>query len=598
MADTHEGDPRTGHPGDGMAPAGLAMPLWADVPATVDLLGFTDIAEPVVEGVLRDNLDPVAIGILGDWGSGKSTVLELVGQTLRRESSVLVVPTQPWEYDPSLDVRATLIAEVLAVVGDHARADEGRWKKLGGRLNALAKRVEWSKAITLATKSAMTFSLPSIESVVEVFSGAGGQAAEDPTLQGFREQFAALMADLEEIHRVVVLVDDLDRCLPETVIATLETIKLFLSVPKMAFVVAADSRLVELSIAERFERSPQATRMAQDYLEKILQIPVAVPTLGRSDTEAYLGLLALEPHLRAAGQSLEPVAEHCQSRRRRAEARIFDELPDGLIPDAARRDLESAARLAGVLYHRLDGNPRRLKRFLNAFWIRSRIARRRGVALEDAALAKLMVLERIEPDAFAIVLDWLGRGVLVGQLQALEAGDVPPLECHPAMEWWARMQPALAALDLEPYLRLAAALQNRTPATSRLPAALQEVLDGLQSATLVERTRAGQRLDSLAPSDRTVVAREIVETLRLDPNAQEYLSSAVQKLVQDPQHAPVVIEALHKMDPVRVQAGLIASLQGAESNNPDLFRLLRQWLDSGELGEVAELAARELLSAG
>jgi hypothetical protein len=48
------------------------------------------------------------------------------------------------------------------------------------------------------------------------------------------------MQDLPEIERVIVLVDDLDRCLPPTVVATLEAVKLFLSVPKMAFVVAAE----------------------------------------------------------------------------------------------------------------------------------------------------------------------------------------------------------------------------------------------------------------------------------------------------------------------------------------------------------------------
>ena len=47
-------------------------PLWADNPATTDLLGFADIAEPILEAVGRDKLDPVAVGIFGDWGSGKS----------------------------------------------------------------------------------------------------------------------------------------------------------------------------------------------------------------------------------------------------------------------------------------------------------------------------------------------------------------------------------------------------------------------------------------------------------------------------------------------------------------------------------------------
>ena len=51
--------------------------LWSDEPASVDLLTFGAIAETAVEVVLDDALDPIALGISGSWGSGKSTVLKL-----------------------------------------------------------------------------------------------------------------------------------------------------------------------------------------------------------------------------------------------------------------------------------------------------------------------------------------------------------------------------------------------------------------------------------------------------------------------------------------------------------------------------------------
>ena len=49
-------------------------PLWPDNPTAHDLLGFGDIADPIEEALLRERLDPVAVGVFGDWGSGKSTV--------------------------------------------------------------------------------------------------------------------------------------------------------------------------------------------------------------------------------------------------------------------------------------------------------------------------------------------------------------------------------------------------------------------------------------------------------------------------------------------------------------------------------------------
>jgi len=116
----------------------------------------------------------------------------------------------------------------------------------------------------------------------------------DPTLQGFRRQFAEIMEseDLKPLERVVVLVDDLDRSLPDTVVETLEAIKLFLSVKKMAFVIAADEENVASAIGRRLATTGQPITLRL-YLEKIVQVPVRIPALGRDQTEEYLALLML-----------------------------------------------------------------------------------------------------------------------------------------------------------------------------------------------------------------------------------------------------------------------------------------------------------------
>jgi predicted KAP-like P-loop ATPase len=229
------------------------------------------------------------------------------------------------------------------------------------------------------------------------------------------------MDDLPQVRRVVVLVDDLDRCLPGTVVASLEAVKLFLSVPKMAFVLAADRRTVSLSIATQYEPSPHAAEMGRQYLEKIVQIPVRVPALGRAETEAYLALLLLEPHL-SGDAPLVPYAKHCAERRASGQADVLEGMPqDGLSADA-KADLQLATMLAPVLYERLEGNPRRLKRFLNEYWIRATVAGRRGIELKPNALAKLMVLEQLEDAAFDDALELDARRYSEDQSRCLGEG--------------------------------------------------------------------------------------------------------------------------------------------------------------------------------
>jgi ATPase subunit of ABC transporter with duplicated ATPase domains len=137
-----------------------AIPLWPDNPSGDDLLGFADIADPILEAVRREKLDPVAVGVFGDRGSGKSSVLEILAGRLKDCGDVIVVFTRPCEYDPALDAKATLIAEVLAAIEARVRLDQTRFDRVKDRFESLRRRVKWSKAVTLITKSAVTMSLP------------------------------------------------------------------------------------------------------------------------------------------------------------------------------------------------------------------------------------------------------------------------------------------------------------------------------------------------------------------------------------------------------------------------------------------------------
>lgn len=567
-------------------------PLWPDNPTAQDLLGFADIAGPVQEALLRERLDPVAVGVFGDWGSGKSTVLEILRARLTARGRVVVVYTRPWEYDPNIDPKATLIAEVLAAVRDEVAKDEGRMAQLADRFKGLVSRVQWSKAVTLVANSALTVSIPKIADIVGLFGDAEDGLA-DPTLQGFRDEFDELMAELEEIDRVVVLVDDLDRCLPDTVVAALEAIKLFLSVRKMGFVIAADRRLVTLAIATRYSQSAQGAIMAREYLEKIVQIPISVPTLGLADTEAYLAMMLLDRHLEA--EALSTLAAHCDSRRRAGKARTLDELPTGLVPPAAADELQLAGVLAPVLFRRLAGNPRRLKRFLNAYWLRSAIAAQRSAALQPTALAKLLVLEELEPDAFSQLLAWLGNGELAAKLTELE--DAKRESGDPVLRDWALTPPALAAEDLDPYLRLAASLRSLAAPGSGLRSDLRALLDDLKADAQNARKSARKRMAALGGEDRLLIARELAELVRTEPDSRDRVAEALEELMADQPVGEEILRRLEEVDPAAVTPGLVVRITRDGPLKDEASALLGRWRESQRLGEVARAAVDQLLGA-
>jgi hypothetical protein len=576
--------------------------LWSDNPTARDLLGFADIADGVIEALEREKLDPVALGIFGDWGSGKTSILEITEDALDGRDGTIVVFTHPWEYDPRTDAKATLIAEVLSAIEKQARGSAGWTDTLGDAFTALRNRVDMSKAISLVANTAVTLRIPSIADVVSVFSKEG--EVSEPTLQGFREQFAETMGQLTDVKRVVVLVDDLDRCLPGTVVATLEAIKLFLSVPKMGFVIAADERLVQHAIATQYEGAARPGEMAREYLEKIVQIPVRVPVLGLADIEAYLALLLLESHLPddAEGKVDKRLAQliaHCGERRGQACERIWDDVPKDAVPDEAADDLALARMLAPILARRM-GNPRRIKRFLNAYWMRAAIAHRRGAAPEDpAALAKLMVLEELDSRAFGKLLGWLGEDVLSERLRALEDPAENTGE-DAELVTWARQEPRLSGTDLGPYLRLAASLRA-LPAPTSLRSELEALLDRLTSGSPGERKEAQKEAAGHQQEDKVKLARELAGRIVARPAEPTEAAESLGELLKDDPAGEISSAAaaeLGEMDPSKVLPVVVIRLAPNDTPSAPICKLLQDWVDSGAMNETSEGAARDALADG
>ena len=97
------------------------FPLYLDEPTNIDLLSFDAVAGAVVEALLDERLDPIALGLSGSWGSGKTSVLRLIAAELEpaggAQVSTLVVETDPWRYDPQIGAKESLIGEILESLG-------------------------------------------------------------------------------------------------------------------------------------------------------------------------------------------------------------------------------------------------------------------------------------------------------------------------------------------------------------------------------------------------------------------------------------------------------------------------------------------------
>jgi len=562
----------------------IHFPLWLDAPAERDLLGFRDVAVPIVDAIGRDNLDPVAIGVFGPWGSGKSTLLEVIAGLLSEDC--VIVRIQPWAYDPALDPKAMLIGEVLSAVQLRASVGGGMGAEVKKQFSELFQRVRWSKALSLAARTALTFQLPSWDDLTGVLGDSKGEVDGDAdlSLADFRRRFAALMLELKQVSRVVVLVDDLDRCLPATTVDVLEAIKLFLSVPKMAFVIAADETAVVEAIRPRYREAREPSVMARQYLEKIVQIPVRVPTLGYADTEAYMALLLLEQRLVGEDQALASIIETCTTNRAAGEPRLLGGIQG--VPSSAADDMKLADALAPLVYRELMGNPRRIKRFLNSYWLRIAIARQRGIQLEPPAVGKLILLEELHPALFRRLLDWMAQAKLRAELERLEAGQDVAVRSDGDDEFykWAAMQPTLSQLRLDPYLILAASLRQDIAEPANLGRALTAVLDKLSDDAGSVRREGQNEAATRGFDDRRRLILALGDRLRRAVGRQRELGeSLVRVAAGDSALNESVAAQLMDFAVADVEPVLIALLLGVSPIPKAYADLIARWRASPDL---------------
>ena len=567
-----------------MTAAQEPLPLLNDNPSSVDRLGFSALVSASVNALTRENLDPVCVGIFGPWGCGRTSVAHQVRAAMEKHEDVLVVYVEPWAFDPATDPKAHLIGIVLNAVTSHLSEAKGGFGNLAEdlreRILDLARRVRWTRAVRLAATSALTTQLPSLDDLTSVFAPADEDdgVVTEPSIDGFRDEFAALMADkaLEDIDRIVVIVDDLDRCLSETVVDVLEAIKLFLAVPKMAFLVAADEAAVRSALASRYGDSPVAAELAERYLDKIVQIPVRVPVLDLADVEAYILQLLV---LHNSSQDIDiRLREHCDHRRQEGKGVLIDELPDGL--SLSDEHLMISARLAPLLYEGLDGNPRRIKRFLNEMWLRAHLAESRGIEVDHAAVAKLMVLEQVHEALFLQILDWVRTGSIEERLAAIDDsdGDVPI-----QLRRWSQMQPSIDPISMRRYMVLAASLRGSTVPTTTLPEHLRDVAGRLISANDAARTEAIREAcgDSMSDEDRTLLGLHIVDVLRSQPSRQPDLAEGLARLIRSSDvAAESIVDGLRRLRAADLDVSLIANLSppGGQKDPPHtVLDLLEFW---------------------
>jgi hypothetical protein len=511
-----------------------------------DCFAFSRYRDALLQ-VVRSSGTPLTIGVFGPWGSGKTSLLKLIQQEFDRQSGLdhlwlpVTVWFNAWQYGRDEALWRALILTILdslrgskqpELENDEAltqlKSASPEDDELDRIESSLYRTVEWEQlgkwtiewpqalegTIRGATRIALSF-IPGAAPVASAIEHVLGELRGDATiaeqidraanairrqvqtcrreqirsLEQFQRGFEALIQSRfvkaeKTPKRLVVFIDDLDRCLPEKAIEVLEAIKLFLNVEGCYFFLAADRDVIEKGIRVKYQGfllDPSETHSdedvarripitGRDYIEKIIQVPFSLSPLERPQVVQYI-------------EQIHPELACC----------------------------------AQVCAAGLEPNPRKVKRALNLL---SLLLNLTPDDIDQELLAKLVVIQSRYPDLYAQLFDYPG---LLQELERffLKSGDTLPTSKengqpetlfklrdryihHKAMRDMLCQGPLFQELpreQLETYLYLTRATSEDKrivqATTSETP-----LWDKLRSADLTQISDAVERIQAAAQSDQ------------------------------------------------------------------------------------------------
>lgn len=288
---------------------------------------------------------PMTIAIQGDWGSGKTSMMNVVREGLDHQK-IATRWFNTWQFSQFSmqdEIAISLLSGFLDELGDDAQKARSAVKNL--------------------TRMAMKGIGGISKAALEITTGGGGDLVKDALdklaegssntarqLRNLKDEISKAVDSLlakEKAERMIVFIDDLDRLVPERAVEILEVIKLFLDINKCVFVLAVDYNVVAKGLQQKFGVGVDDLK-GKSFFDKIIQLPFSLP-VAQYDIRKYMRTLCVDP---------------------------------------VRFSEDNLDRLVSLAENSIGTNPRSLKRLFNALQLLHIVANNKNMLNEDKVATK------------------------------------------------------------------------------------------------------------------------------------------------------------------------------------------------------------------
>jgi predicted KAP-like P-loop ATPase len=615
--------------------------MWSDSETNRDFLNFRAVADTAAEMIYRANGKPLSMGISGGWGVGKSSMVKLIRESLSAKfgDKFVFVDFNAWLYQGFDDAKAALMEVIAQNLLDYAKIHQ---KPLDQIIDFISS-VNWVRAAGFVGRAAIAIKTAGLSEVALAASGRAlihGGDLEDKNIHAFEKaekeiagSAKGILAEKKretpprEIHALrshfakvleemgvtlVVFVDDLDRCLPDTAIETLEAMRLFLFMDHTAFVVAADEKMVRQAVRLHFKDVTLDDDLVTNYFDKLIQVPIRVPPLGTQEVRAYLFLLYIDNGTLGPDAKENARKAICQRLGETWQGKTVDRefvistIPN--CPNQLKTDFEQAERIAPILTSakQIKGNPRLIKRFLNTLHIRLAMATAQQVTVDETALTKMLLFERCgDESAYSSLLKQInerddGKPVMLKPWEdAVAKGEKPELQAPWVHEFtydWLALPPLLHDSDLRAVVYVSREHMPIITRGDQLSAEGTNLLDALVSSRQAANPELVNKLRRVDKRDLSIIMEKLIVRAKQtnEWGAPPILHACMAVILVDESFADMLTRFLGEVPPTQIRPAIVPLLKDKRWAQG----LLTAWLGHAETSSPVKKAINAELKGG
>jgi len=280
-----------------------------------------------ISNIIRNSIPHFTIGIYGEWGTGKTTLMKSIERNLSENQensaqSFLPIWFNAWKYEREDGLATISLLKTVGYVMANHEIYDSLSKTIFKGLTIVGKDMIQQIAMQAVSKTQQVAD-EEIEVKMDYLNKLYRDSVYYEGLDKIKKEMETIRGEKGD-YRVVIFIDDLDRCSPVKALEVLESIKLFLDIEGFVFVIGLSHKTVTELISKAYNSTGVK---GEDYIKKIIQIPIKIPSWSKES--------------------------------------IIDLINNSIITNLNSDYTKFLCENSGMIAKVVDYNPRQLKRFIN-----------------------------------------------------------------------------------------------------------------------------------------------------------------------------------------------------------------------------------------